>query len=70
MFLVLASRVILGSKPLGTHNHVLVSQIRDPPTWRDRVAQSYPQALGYLIVASYDSQGHSGSIRTRLSTRV
>jgi hypothetical protein len=30
------------------------------------VAQLYPQALGYLFVASYDSQGYGGGIRPRL----
>jgi hypothetical protein len=44
-----------------------------PPTWwdrfrspRNRVAQLYPQASGSLFVASYDSQGYGGGIRTRL----
>jgi hypothetical protein len=35
----------------------------------DRVAQLYPQALGSLSVAFYDSQGYSGGILTRLHTR-
>jgi hypothetical protein len=30
------------------------------------VAQLYPQALGSLFVASYDSQGYSGGIRIPL----
>jgi hypothetical protein len=43
------------------------------PTWRarstrNRVAQLYPQALGSLFVASYDTQGYGGGIRTRLHT--
>jgi hypothetical protein len=33
---------------------------------RNRVAQFYPQALGSLSVASYDSQGYGGGIRTSL----
>jgi hypothetical protein len=33
---------------------------------RNRVAQLYPWALGFLSVASYDSQGYSGGILTRL----
>jgi hypothetical protein len=51
-----------------------------PPTWRarssafislrKRVTRLYPQALGSLFVASYDSQGYSGVIRPRLHTRV
>jgi hypothetical protein len=32
----------------------------------DRVAQLYPQALGSLFVAFYDSQGYGGGILTRL----
>jgi hypothetical protein len=32
------------------------------------VAQLYPQALGSLFVASYDSQGYGGGIRSRLHT--
>jgi hypothetical protein len=33
---------------------------------RNRLAQLYSQALGSLFVASYDSQGYGGGIRTRL----
>jgi hypothetical protein len=46
-----------------------MSQIRDSPVFtspRNRVAQLYPQALGSRFVASYDSQGYSGGIPTRL----
>jgi hypothetical protein len=32
----------------------------------NRVAQLYLQALGSIFVASYDSQGYGGGIRTRL----
>jgi hypothetical protein len=39
-----------------------------PP--RNRVAQLYPQTLGSIFVASYDSQGYSGGIRTRLHTGI
>jgi hypothetical protein len=35
-------------------------------TRRNRVARLYTQALNYLFVASYDSQGYGGGIRTRL----
>jgi hypothetical protein len=35
---------------------------------RNRVAQLYSQALGYIFVASYDSQGYGGGILTRLHT--
>jgi hypothetical protein len=34
------------------------------------VAQLYPQTLGSLFVASYDSQGYGGDIRTRLHTAI
>jgi hypothetical protein len=60
----------------GTRDHILLSQIRDSrnlegqvPVFispRNRVARLYPQALGSLFVAFYDSQGYSGGIRTRL----
>jgi hypothetical protein len=56
----------------------LLSQIREFPniegqvpvfiSLRIRVAQLYSQALGTLFFASYDSQGYSGGIRTRLHT--
>jgi hypothetical protein len=76
-FLVsLDSAVILGSESRGTHDHILLSQIRDStnlegqvPAFispRNRVARLYPQALGSLSVASYDSQGYGGGIGTRL----
>jgi hypothetical protein len=35
---------------------------------RNRIAQLYPQALGSLFVASYDSQGYGGGIGPRLHT--
>jgi hypothetical protein len=73
---VLASAVILRSQSRGTHDHILLSQIRDSPNLegqvpvfispRNRVARLYPQASGSLFVASYDSQGYAGGIRTRL----
>jgi hypothetical protein len=63
-----------GPCQLGTHDHILLSQIRDSPNLegqvpvfispRNRVAQLYPQAFGSLFVASYDSQGYGGGIRT------
>jgi hypothetical protein len=49
-----------------------------PPIWRARspylyaprnsLDQLYPQALGSLLVASYDSQGYGGGIRPSLHT--
>jgi hypothetical protein len=71
----LASAVNLRSDSRGTHDHILLSQIRVSPnlegqvpvctriTPRNRVAQLYLQALGFLFVASYDSQGYGGGIR-------
>jgi hypothetical protein len=69
----LASAVILKSESRGTHDHILLSQIRDStnlegqvPVFispRNRMAQLYPQALGYLFIASYDSEGMSDSLQ-------
>jgi hypothetical protein len=62
LLLVLANAVILRSESHGTHDHISLSQIRDSSNMerqvtvfispRKRVAQFYPQALGFLIVAS------------------
>jgi hypothetical protein len=67
LLLVLGSAVMLGSKSHGTHDHILLSQIRDSPylegqvpiliSSRNRVAQLYPQALSSRFV-TYDSQGY------------
>jgi hypothetical protein len=75
LLLVLASAVILRSKSRGTHD-ILLSQIRDSPNLEgqvplvmshcDRMAKLYPQAMGSLFVASYNSQGYGGGIRTHL----
>jgi hypothetical protein len=64
LLLILASAVILRSESRGTHDHILLSQIRDSPNLegqvlefvspRNRVARL---SLGSLSVASYDSQG-------------
>jgi hypothetical protein len=61
-----------GPTPASLRDHTLLSQIRDFPNLegqvpvfispRNRVAQLYPQALGSLFVASYDSQDYGGSI--------
>jgi hypothetical protein len=76
LLLALASAIILGSESRGIHDHILLSQIRNFPnlkyrpsylyTPRNTVAQLYPQALGFIFVAFYDSQGYSGGIRTHL----
>jgi hypothetical protein len=74
LLLGLASAVILGFESNETHDHILLSQMRDSlnlevkvPVFishRNRVAQLYPHALGSLFVASYDPQGYDGGIRT------
>jgi hypothetical protein len=63
----LSSAFILRSEARRTHDHILLPQIRDSPnledqvpvfiSHRNRVTQLYPQALGSLSVAFYDSQG-------------
>jgi hypothetical protein len=78
LLLALSSAVILGSESRGNHDHILLSQIPDSPNLkgqvpvficpRNMVAQLYPQALGSLFVASYDSEGYDGGIRNRLHT--
>jgi hypothetical protein len=67
LLLGLASTVILRSDSRGTHEHILLPQIRDSPNLeghvlvfispRNRVARLYPQAQGSLFVASNDRQG-------------
>jgi hypothetical protein len=79
LLLVLVSADILGSESRGDHDQIFLSHIRDSPNLegqvpvfispRNRVARLYPQALGSLFVASYDSQGSVGDIRPRLHTR-
>jgi hypothetical protein len=78
MLLAFASAAILRSEPRGTNVHILLSQIRDSPNLegqvpvflspRNWVAHLYPQALGSLFVASYNSQGSGGGIRLPLQT--
>jgi hypothetical protein len=78
LLLVLSIAVIFGSESLGTHDHILLCQFWDSPnlegqvplfiSLRNRVAQLYPQAVGSLFVASYDSQGYGGGIGTCLHT--
>jgi hypothetical protein len=80
LLLVLASPVILGSESCGTHDHILLSRIRDSPNLegqvpvfispRNRVARLYPQELGSLFVASYDSQGYGGDIQNRFHAGI
>jgi hypothetical protein len=78
LLLVLASGAILKSESRRSHDHILLSQIRDyanledhVPVFmspRNRVAQLYPQEPGSVFVASYDSQGYGGGIRPHLRT--
>jgi hypothetical protein len=78
LLLVLASTVILRSESRGTHDHILLSQIQTPPTWRPGPRIYIPQeqdgpivppdSFSFLFVASYDSQGYRGGLRPRLHT--
>jgi hypothetical protein len=73
LLLGLARAATLGSKSRRTHGHILLSHLRLPqvPVFispRNRVAELYPQALGSLFIASYDSQGSGGGILNRLHT--
>jgi hypothetical protein len=49
LLLALASAVILGFKSRGTHDHILLSQIRDPSplTWRERCPYLHPPGTGW-----------------------
>jgi hypothetical protein len=77
LLLVLASAVIFRSE---SHAQILLSQIRvftnlegEDPVFispSNMVARLYPQALGSIFVASYDSKGYGGGIRPRLHTGV
>jgi hypothetical protein len=60
LLLDLASAVILGSESVSD------SRLSKPGGPSTRIY--IPQALDFLFVSSYDSQGHSGRIRTRLHT--
>jgi hypothetical protein len=64
LLLVLVSAIILESESRGIHKHnssVSHSRFHQVPVLmypRKRVAQLYPQVLGSLFVALYDSQGY------------
>jgi hypothetical protein len=74
----LASAVILGSETCWTHDHILLTLVRDSsnlegqvPVFissRNSVAQLYPQIRQFLFIVSYDSQGYGGGIRTCIHT--
>jgi hypothetical protein len=76
LLLALGIAVILESESRRTRDHVSMSQIPDFPSLegqvpvfispKNRVDRLCPQALSSLFVASYDSQGYGGGIRTRL----
>jgi hypothetical protein len=76
LLLALATAFILMSQSHGTHDHILLSDIRDCPKLegqvpvfispRNRVAQLYTQALGSLFI-TYDSQGDVSIRNVRLS---
>jgi hypothetical protein len=75
LLLAFGSAVILMFDSRGTGDNILLSQIRDSPTWKVRsriyIPQEqggpvYPQAPGSLFVASYDSLGYGGEIRSGL----
>jgi hypothetical protein len=72
LLLAFASAVILGTESRRTHNHILLSQIRDPSNLegqvspRGSVSQLYPRSLGSLHIVFYDSQGYGGGIPTHL----
>jgi hypothetical protein len=78
LLLDLASAVILRSEFRETHDHILLSQIRDYPNLeiqvlvfispRNGVARLYPQALCSIFISTYDSQGYGGGIRPHLHT--
>jgi hypothetical protein len=69
-----------GFRVRGTHDHILLCQIRDFPNLegqvpvfispRNRVAHLYPQTLRSILVASYHSQGCGGGILIHLHTRI
>jgi hypothetical protein len=77
LLLVLVRVVILRSESRGTHDHLLLTQIRDSlnlegqvPVFiaaSNRVARVYLQALGSLFVASYGSQGYGPRRKNRFS---
>jgi hypothetical protein len=47
LLLVLASAVILRSESRGTHDHILLSQIRDSPNLEGRSQYLYPPGTGW-----------------------
>jgi hypothetical protein len=77
LFLVLARAVTLGSKSRRTHDHILLSHLRlsqpggpGPCIYipQEHGGPVIPPGTGFPFVASYNSQGCSGGILTRLHT--
>jgi hypothetical protein len=76
--LLMWGAVILWSESRGTHDHILLSQVRDSPNLEgqaplfispgNRAAQLYPQALGPLFVTSYVSS--CLPVRVRVTVRL
>jgi hypothetical protein len=76
LLMIFASTVIIRSESRGTHDHIILSQVRDAPNLegevpviifsRNTVARLYPQALGSLLIDFYDSHVYGGGIRPRL----
>jgi hypothetical protein len=77
LLLGLARAVTLGSKSRRTHDHILLSHLRLPQPGgpghciyipQEQGGPVIPPGTGFPFVASYDSQGCSGGILTRLHT--
>jgi hypothetical protein len=76
LLLVVASAVIFGPNPAGLVTIFYCLRFETPPTWRARSPYLYPPGTGWsgytprhwvpLFIASYDSQGYIGVIRTHL----
>jgi hypothetical protein len=65
----------LGPSPAGLMTIFHCLRFETPPIWRagsprNRMAQLYPQALGSVFIALYDSQGYDGGTGTRLHADV
>jgi hypothetical protein len=78
LLLILAREVFPRFDSRGTNEHISLHKIRDSPNPEDqvpvfishinRVAQLYSQAMSFLFVVLYDSQGCAVGIRTRIHT--
>jgi hypothetical protein len=68
LLLGFVSAVILKSESCGTHYHILLAQIRESPYLEAHVPVFISPGTWFLFVASYDSQGYGGGIRSRLHT--